>query len=169
MNNIQKLVTAALLIAVGVLLPIVFHTVGGRAVGTVLLPIHLPVLIAGALLGWQLGICVAILTPIISFVSTGMPMMVMLPYMIVELICYGVVIALVYQKSKQLIVSILAAQIAGRLIYALMLFITADMLHLQSVSGIGVWGSFVTGLPGVILQLLVIPILVSAVKRERCL
>lgn len=169
MNNIQKLVTAALLIALGVLLPIVFHMVGGMAVGTLLLPMHLPVLVAGALLGWQYGLACALITPFISFIATGMPPMVKLPYMIVELICYGVIIAILYKKTNKLLVSLVSAQIVGRVIYAVLLALTALMFHWQNVSGITVWTALLSGLPGIALQWVMVPILVSAIKREKCL
>lgn len=169
MKNIQKLVSAALLIAVGILLPIVFHSIGGMAVGTLLLPMHLPILIAGALLGWEYGLLCAIITPLISFLTTGMPMLAKLPYMMVELICYGVIIALLYKKTHKLLISLLAAQIIGRAVYALLLFATALLFNWQSVSAITVWTAFVTGLPGIALQWVLVPLVVSAVKRERCL
>lgn len=169
MKNIQKLVSAALLIAVGILLPIVFHAIGGMAVGTLLLPMHLPILIAGALLGWQYGLLCAIITPLVSFLTTGMPLLAKLPYMVVELICYGVIIALLYKKTNKLLLSLFAAQIIGRAVYALLLFGTALLFNWQNVSAYAVWTAFVTGLPGIALQWVLVPLVISAIKRERCL
>ncbi|MBS6373774.1 MAG: ECF transporter S component [Erysipelotrichaceae bacterium] len=169
MNNIQKLVSAALLMAVGVLLPIVFHSVGGMAVGTLLLPMHLPILIAGALLGWEYGLLCAIITPLVSFMTTGMPMLAKLPYMMAELICYGIIIALLYKKTNKLLLSLLAAQLIGRAVYAFLLFGTALLFNWQNVSAITVWTAFVTGLPGIVLQWVLVPLVISAIKRERCL
>ncbi|WP_411655806.1 ECF transporter S component [Anaeromassilibacillus sp. SJQ-1] len=67
-----RLTTTALCIALGLLLPTVFHVFGTGA-GTALLPMHLPVLLCGLLCGWQYGAACGILVPLLSSILTGMP------------------------------------------------------------------------------------------------
>ena len=69
--NIKKLVYTGLLVAVGVLLPQVFHIFGSSAAGMVFLPMHIPVLIGGLLLGPMSGLCIGVAAPLISFGITG--------------------------------------------------------------------------------------------------
>ena len=96
MNSItKKLVSCALCIALGVLLPIAFHVIPNA--GSVFLPMHIPVLICGLFCGAPYGLACGIITPFISSVMTGMPPAMMLPKMIIELGVYGLVAGLCTQ------------------------------------------------------------------------
>ena len=88
MNSItRKLVSCALCIALGVLLPMAFHVIPNA--GSIFLPMHIPVLICGLFCGWPYGLACGILTPFISSVTTGMPPAMILPQMMVELALTG--------------------------------------------------------------------------------
>ena len=89
MAETKKMAVGGLLIAVGILLPQVFHLAGGSAMGTLFLPMHLPVLLGGFLLGPLFGGTVGLLTPLVSCLLTGMPAAAVLPTMAVELLVYG--------------------------------------------------------------------------------
>ena len=100
MNSItRKLVSCALCIALGVLLPMAFHVIPNA--GSVFLPMHIPVLICGLFCGWPYGLACGILTPFISSVTTGMPPAMMLPQMMVELAVYGLVAGLCEKYNPQ--------------------------------------------------------------------
>ena len=58
---------AVVLAALAVGLPQIAHIVGGAAAGSVWMPMYLPVLLAGCLLGWHWGLLVGVLSPIVSF------------------------------------------------------------------------------------------------------
>lgn len=99
MTYTMKLVHTALLIALGVVLPIAFHFAG--AMGSVFLPMHIPVLIAGLLLGGKAGLTVGVIAPALSSFFTGMPPVIsILPLMIIELALYGVVSGYLYRTRK---------------------------------------------------------------------
>ncbi len=93
---IRKITYGGLLLAIGIVLPQVFHLTGGPASGATFLPMHIPVLIAGLLLGPAYGLIVGVVTPFLSFLITGMPVVARLPFMVVELTVYGLVAGFCY-------------------------------------------------------------------------
>ncbi len=160
-----KLCTGALLLAAGILLPQVFHMIGGQAMGGILLPMHLPVFIAGLLLGPFYGCAIGIITPIISFFVTGMPPAGKLPFMLIELLTYGLAAGLLRKKNVNIYVSLILAQIAGRAANALALVFATYVLQLNVPAVITVGTAVVTGIPGLILQLVLVPAVVILIER----
>jgi riboflavin transporter FmnP len=87
-NTIRQITLAGLFIAIGLILPMAFHVLGP---GTTFLPMHIPVLMAGFSLGLPMALLVGILTPILSSLLTGMPLIFpVLPFMILELGTYAI-------------------------------------------------------------------------------
>ena len=88
---VRTLTTTGLLLAVGLLLPMVFHSLFGAEGGKMFLPMHYAVLLGGLLLGPVAGAFLGIATPVLSTLMTGMPPVAILPPMVVELAVYGLV------------------------------------------------------------------------------
>ncbi|HJA35013.1 MAG TPA: ECF transporter S component [Firmicutes bacterium] len=155
-----RLVLAAMFAAFGVLLPSVFHMFNMG--GPIFLPMHIPVLLCGLVCGWKYGLLVGLIVPFLSS-FTGMP--VLYPtgvVMMLELATYGCVIGLVSQKQNTLL-SLVTAMLCGRLVSGL-----ANVVLL----GVGNYGiqafvtaSFVTALPGIVIQLVLIPAVMLLLKR----
>jgi len=160
----RRLCTAALLVAVGLILPQIFHMVGGKAVGSVFSPMHLPVLVSGLLLGPALGAAVGFLTPLLSALATGMPPMAILPFMLCELTAYGAVSGVLARKFP-LYPSLIGAQVAGRVVYAAALFVGGTVFGMQCAAPASVLTSIVTGLPGIVLQLALAPAVVLLLRK----
>ena len=160
----RRLCAAALLVAIGLLLPQVFHMIGGQPVGSVFSPMHLPVLMCGLLLGPCWGCAVGLLTPLLSSLLFSMPPLAIMPFMVCELAVYGLVGGLL-NKRLPLYPALIGAQIAGRAAYALALFVGGTLLGLPCAAPVSVLASAATGLPGIILQLVLIPLLVTLVRR----
>lgn len=160
----RRLCTAALLVAVGLILPQIFHMVGGKAVGSVFSPMHLPVLVSGLLLGPALGAAVGFLTPLLSALATGMPPMAILPFMLCELTAYGAVSGVLARKFP-LYPSLIGAQVAGRVVYAAALFVGGTVFGMQCAAPASVLTSIVTGLPGIVLQLALAPAVVLLLHK----
>lgn len=85
----KKMIYGGLLTAVGLVLPQAFH-VFGQGVGMAFLPMHLPVMIAGILLGPCYGGLIGLIVPLVSSMLTGMPPVPKLYFMLVELVAYGI-------------------------------------------------------------------------------
>lgn len=157
----KDLVMAAVLLAIGIVLPMAFHMSGIK--GSIFSPMHLPVLLAGLILGPSLGLVVGILAPILNSLIIGMPQIPFLWIMVVELGFYGVISGLLYKKiGMKLMPSLIFSMIIGRIGGALsiMLFTLVFGLKLPSPM-LFLKGATITAIPGIIIQILLIPILVK--------
>lgn len=160
-----KIVYGGLLIALGVLLPQMFHIFGQNA-GMMFLPIQIPVIMAGVLLGPSYGGAVGLVVPILSCLLTGMPPVPKVYFMIFELGTYGFVSGLLARKYN-IYISLCGAMIAGRIVYGLTLIIGVFALQMNApfMNTIAFVGGITTGIPGILIQLIVIPVLYFALKK----
>lgn len=158
-------------LAAAVILPQLLHLIGlstgnGAGLGETFLPMHLPVLMIGFLAGAWVGGTVGLLAPLVSFALTGMPQATMLPNMMVELAVYGIVSGLLAEKEMPLILKVLITLVAGRLAKLAVIFLMSNILHV-SLLPIGlVSSSIITGLPGIIIQLIAIPLIFFLIKQR---
>ena len=178
MSNLRKTVVTAMLIALCVVLPIAFHSIPGA--GRILLPMHIPVLLAGLVCGWKFGLIAGIVGPLLSSLITGMPPMGIVQVMMVELGTYGLVAGLMTQivhtrrASIDLYASLIVALLVGRVVagFAQIFFFFGgayvDGIWTYSYTW-GLWVSsyFITSLPGLVIQLAFLPSVVMALERER--
>lgn len=168
---LQKLLYASICTALCVVLPMALHFIPNA--GTLLSPMHLPVLLCGIICGWQWGLLCGILGPLLSSVITGMPPAVILPVMIIELAVYGLVSGVMMsclhtgRQLADLYISLFTAMLAGRIIAGL-----ARGLYFSAGNySLAIWANsyFLSTLPGMLLQLLLIPIIFIALKRAKLL
>lgn len=167
--TVKSLVSVGL-IACAVLLPQLVHLIGGAPGGVQWLPMYLPVLIAGCLLGTCWGLGVGIMAPIVSFLITlafgnPMPALARLPFMIAELAVFAAVSGLFGKKIAEnkwmAFPAVLIAQVAGRAFFILLVAI------FQSVSQLTVavvWAQIQTGFIGLILQALIVPFIIMGLS-----
>ena len=164
-----KLVLSALFLALCLVLPIV--TGGIPAIGNMLLPMHIPVLLCGLLCGWQYGLVIGFVAPLLRSVLFGMPPMYPVAIaMAFELAAYGLIIGLVYAAVHKrgvaaLYISLLAAMVGGRLVWGLaevvLLGMAGNAFTLQAFLS----GALLTAVPGILLQLVLIPAVMVALDR----
>lgn len=164
----RRMITAALCVAIGVILPQAFHAIPNA--GSVFLPMHIPVLVCGLICGWRYGILCGILTPLLSSVLTGMPPMAYLPAMLCELAVYGLVTGVLSRHLRPgrpmagRYLALIAAMLAGRLVMGA---VNALIFRAGSYSlAVFTAAAFVTALPGIVIQLLVIPGLVHLLEKS---
>ena len=168
MSNIKKTIITAMLIAVCVVLPMAFHMI--PMAGIILLPMHIPVLLAGLVCGPLFGLAAGMIAPVVSHFLTGMPPQGILQGMIIELGVYGFISGFVlnYVRTKRasfdLYIALISAMLAGRIIGG----VFSGMFFVEG-STISMWVElyFVTALPGIVIQLAFIPSVVMALERER--
>ncbi len=167
-SRVRFVAHTALYLALSVLLPIAFHAFG--AGGRVFLPMHIPVLLAGFLAGPMSGLVVGILAPGLSNLLTGMPPTYAVPLMSTELPIYGLVAGIAYKRLRLIIyIAVVIAMLFGRVMFGLSLFVLGIFVNLPYTAAkfFSTGGAIITGLPGIIIQLALIPIIVAAVKRQR--
>jgi len=161
----KQITLTAFFIALGVIIPFVFHQIA--LAGRVFLPMHIPVLLAGIFVGPLSGMFVGLSCPVISFFLTGMPPPYAVPLMSLELAAYGISIGIIIKLVKSTILALLFSMIVGRLAFALGLFIFGLFLALPYGPKEYIKISVITGLPGIILQLILIPLLVISFHRAK--
>lgn len=171
-KSTNELVLSGLFIAIGLLLPTIFHAFG---MGSTFLPMHIPVLIAGFTVSMPFAILIGALTPILSAVLTGMPpLFPVLPFMVFELAAYGGVTSLFYRKFKlNVYISLIAGMILGRIVSGMAVWVLATFFAAKLPGPITFIAGSITGsIPGIIIQIAFIPALImvlgknNLIKRE---
>ena len=155
----KKIIFSGMMIAVGIILP--FFTGQIPQVGKMLLPMHFPVFIAGIVCGWREGFLVGLITPILRSALFGMPVMYpMAISMSIELLTYGLVIGSLLKNKKKNIfnvyTSLLISMLAGRIAYGTFTFL---LLGIDFTWSAFLFGTLYNAVPGILLQLLIIPLL----------
>lgn len=170
-SSVRRLVASALCIAIGVTLPQAFHMIPNA--GSILLPMHIPVLLCGLLCGWKYGLVVGALTPALSSLITGMPAAAILPGMICELAAYGLVSGLIAGNARggRRVMNLYAALICAMLVGRVFSGVLNGLIFRAGDYSLTLWlmASFVTALPGIVIQLALIPALVMTLEKARVL
>ena len=159
------------IIALAVVLPQIFHLVIGGTSGMTYLPMYLPVLIGGCLLGAWWGLGVGVASPVVSFLITlafgnPMPALARLPFMAAELAVMAAVTGAfsgaIAKNGWMAFPAVLLALVGGRL------FFLALVAVFQSVSALSVavvWAQIKTGLVGLTLWAVVAPFIVMGLRK----
>lgn len=170
-KHTRSLVFTALCVALCAVLPMAVHSVPNA--GSVILPMHIPVLLCGLACGPLWGLACGVLGPIVSSITTGMPGPAYLPSMILELAAYGLVAGLIIRLVRtgkpivDLYIALLVAMLAGRVLYGVM----NALIFRAGAYSLPVWltSAFVTGLPGIAIQLVLLPGVVVGLRKARLL
>ena len=166
--SVRNIVLAGFFLAVGIVLP--FFTMQIPSIGNMLLPMHIPVLICGFVCGWPLGLIVGFILPLLrSMLFTMPPMYPTALAMAFELAAYGALTGLFYNRlAKKPLNTYIALAIAmngGRVIWGIISAILYGMAGQPFGFAIFIAGAFTNAIPGIILQLIVIPILIMALEN----
>ena len=165
-----KMLVSLAVVALAVLLPQLVHLAAGAQGGVQWLPMYLPVLLGGCLLGWQWGLGVGVLSPVVSFAVTAlagdpMPAAARLPYMMAELAVFAAVSGLfsnkIVRNGWMAFPAVLLAQVAGRLTF---LALAAVFQAVSPLTAAAVGSQIQTGLLGMVAQAVVVPFLVMGVR-----
>lgn len=170
-TNITKLVISALFLALGMVLP--FLTGQIPQLGSMLLPLHLPVLICGFVCGWGWGLAVGFILPIFRSLCFGMPPMVPTALaMAFEMAAYGAFAGLLYQrlpkKRGNVYLALIAAMVIGRMVWGLVSIPLYAMFTDRTFALAAFWaGGFVNAWPGIVLQIVLVPVIVFALENAK--
>ena len=176
-RGIKKLVLSAMFMAIGLVLPFITGQI--QQIGNMLLPMHIPVLFCGLICGWQYGAVVGFVLPLLRYVLFGMPPIFPTGVsMSFELAVYGAGIGLNMQQFgkrnttdsgknyvRNLDLALIGAMLAGRIVWGLVRFILARATMQPFTMEMFMAGAFLTAIPGIIVQLILIPGIMAALKR----
>jgi riboflavin transporter FmnP len=169
MKRIQKLVYAALCLALCLYLP--FLTGQIPQIGSALSPMHIPVLLCGFICGWPYALAVGIIAPLLRHVMFGMPPIMTAINMTFELGAYGLFAGLFYKllpkKTANIYVSLVLAMLAGRAVYGISSYIVYGIQGNAFTMSAFMAGAFINAWPAIILHIVLVPVIVIALKKAK--
>lgn len=168
-KGVKRFVLAAMFLTLGLILP--FFTGQIPQIGKLLLPMHIPVLLCGLICGWRYGLITGFTTPLLRSLLFGMPILFPTAFaMAFELMTYGFCIGYLYEKShwkciKSLYRCMLATMLVGRVVYGLVEVILLGVGLGQFTVKAYLMTAFVYAIPGIIAQLVIVPMIMLALNK----
>jgi thiamine transporter ThiT len=168
--TVRNLVLSGLFLALGLILPSFTGQI--PQIGRMLLPMHIPVLLCGFVCGWPAGLLVGFITPILrSLLFTMPPMFPTAVAMAFELAAYGLLTGMLYKllpkKNLFVYLNLLLSMIGGRIIWGIASYFIYMFGQNPFTFELFLGGAFINAVPGIILQIVLIPVLIIALKRAR--
>ena len=165
----EKIVLSAMFLALGIVLP--FFTGQIPQIGSMLLPMHIPVFLCGLICGWKYGMAVGFIMPLMrSMLFTMPPMYPTAVAMAFELAAYGFIAGFLYENSrwhciKSLYRCMFAAMIGGRAVWGLSMLVLLGIGENGFTFAAFFSGAFMNAIPGIVLQLIFIPSFMLALDK----
>lgn len=172
MTRNKKACVCGICIALCYVLPLALHSLG---MGSVLAPMHIPVLLCGLICGSFYGMFCGLVGPVLSSILSGMPPAAMLVSMIPELMTYGLITGLLMKLIRtgrllpDVYISLAAAMVLGRIVGGIAKALFIAIMSAGDVFSIGIWatGSFIVSFPGIVIHLILLPLLVTVLTKTR--
>lgn len=171
MNKTTRNMTlSAMFIALALVLP--FFTGQIPQIGSMLLPMHFPVFLTGLICGWQYGLTVGAIVPLLRHLMFGMPPMLTAIAMAFELATYGLVAGYIYTRAKKQTVttiytSLLSAMVIGRIVWGIVQIIILNFTGSAFTVQMFMAGALLNAIPGIIAQLVIVPIIMVALDKAK--
>ncbi|MCI5605041.1 MAG: ECF transporter S component [Clostridia bacterium] len=170
-QNLKDMVLAAMFLGLGLVLP--FLTGQIKWIGNMLLPMHIPVLLCGLICGWQYGLVIGFILPVMRSMLFGMPPLYPTAVsMSFELAAYGFIIGFLYSHSrwqcvKSLYRCMIIAMLSGRIVWGIAQVLLLGLGDNGFTVHAFVSGAFLNAIPGIILQLILIPSIMVLLNRAK--
>lgn len=169
-NEMKKLILSAMFLALAFVMP--FLTGQIPQIGSMLCPMHIPVLLCGFFCGASWGLLVGFIVPIMRSFILGMPQMFPMAFtMSFELASYGFVAGWMHnrmpKKKVSIYVSLLSAMTVGRLVWGAVMFSCVGFQTSKFGLSTFLAGAILNGVPGIIFQIILIPVLVITLEKRR--
>ena len=166
--KLKKLCVSALFLALALVLPFLTGQIG--ELGQMLSPMHIPVLLCGFICGPWWGAAVGITAPLLRSLMFSMPPMFPVAFaMAFELCAYGFFSGLLYkllpQKNAFIYVDLLSSMLIGRIVWGAVKFAIAGFTKTDFTFPMYFAAVFTGSIPGIILQIVLIPLLIMALKK----
>lgn len=167
-NKIFPMVLAAMFLALAMVLPLLTGQI--QQIGNALCPMHIPVLLCGFFCGPWYGLVVGFIAPLLRFLIFGMPPIMPTGIaMCFELAFYGLVSGFLYgslpKKKPYIFVSLIGAMLAGRVVWGAAGVVLYGLGKSEFGWAAFISGAFINAVPGIILQIIIIPILVIVLEK----
>lgn len=165
-----RLVFSALFLAISIILPTVI-SMGSPQLGQTLLPMHIPVMLSGFICGTPYGLAVGFIAPLLKSILTGLPVMTSAVSMAFELAAYGAVCGFFYKvfpkKIGYIYPTLIISMVVGRIINGFINYLITTSAENEFVLESFIALTTVKALPGIIIQLAIIPLVIIALRKTR--
>ena len=167
-SNLLKMIFAALFLALAYVMP--FLTGQIPKLGSMLCPMHIPILLCGFICGWQWGLVIGLIAPLMRSLTLGMPPLFPVAVcMAAELAAYGAFSGLMHRalpkKKPYIYCSLLLAMVVGRFIWGAAMFACVGIKGGSFTLSAFLSGAVINAVPGIIVQIVLVPILVMLLER----
>lgn len=168
-KKLYRMILAALFLALALVLP--FLTGQIKQIGNALCPMHIPVILCGFFCGPWYAMAIGFIAPFLRFALFGMPMIMPTGIgMCFELATYGLIVGLLYKalpkKKINVYISLIVAMIAGRIVWGAVRTILFGLGQAEFGWAAFISGAFLKSIPGIILQIVLLPILVIKLDKS---
>ena len=168
--TVKSLVSLSIVVLT-VALPQLAHLAVGAQAGIMLLPMYLPVLLGGCILGWRWGVAAGMLSPLVSFLITSaagnaMPAAARLPFMMAELAVFALISGMfsnqIERRSWVAFPAVIAAELCGRAFFiaSVALFGSGTPFTVSMI-----WAQIRTGFTGLAIQAVIVPLAVIGIGK----
>ena len=172
-DELKNVALAAMFLSIGFVLPLFTSQI--KEIGDTLLPMHIPVMLCGLICGAKYGLFVGMVLPLFRSVVFGMPPI--YPnavWMAIELATYGFVIGFLYfrlnfKNTKGVYISLVSAMLLGRIAWGISKVILLGIGGNAFTISMFITGGFLDALPGIILQLILIPSIMAILNKRSVL
>lgn len=172
-KEVKNIVLAAMFLCIGAVLPLLTSQI--KEIGDTLLPMHFPVMLCAFICGKKYGGMVGLVLPLFRSLVFGMP-----PFypnaiwMALELATYGFVIGFLYSKIKtknikSIYISLISAMLLGRIVWGISKAVLLGLSGKGFTVAMFIAGGFVDALPGIIIQLILIPLIIGILNKRKML
>jgi len=168
--SIKNLVLSGFFLALGLVMP--FLTAQIPSIGSKLLPMHIPVLLCGFVCGWQYGLIVGFIVPLFRSILFHMPpMFPTAAAMSFELAVYGIMTGFLYgllpKKNASIYTTLIVSMFCGRIVWGIVSFLLYGFTQTAFTWEIFMGGAFINAIPGIVIQIIIIPIIIIALKKAK--
>ncbi len=168
--NVKKLVLSGLFLALALVLP--FFTGQIPQIGGMLCPMHLPVILCGFVCGGGWGAAVGFVAPLLRYLLFQMPPIYPTGLaMAFEMAVYGFVCGWLYLRLSghkwRIYPALISAMVLGRVVWGIVRLILAGLSAQSFTMAAFISGALLTAVPGILLQLVLVPLLVTALERAK--
>lgn len=169
-NHLQKLTFSALFLALAFVLP--FLTGQIPEIGSMLCPLHIPILLCGFICGWPWGLAVGFIAPLFRSLTLGMPPLFPTALcMAFELAAYGATTGFLHRvlprRKSYIYCTLLSAMVLGRLVWGAAMFLCMGLNGGSFTFAAFLAGAITNAIPGIIIQIVLIPILVMVLDNPK--
>ncbi len=168
--NVRKITYSAICLALAMVLPFISGQI--PLVGNMLGLIHIPIFLCGFLCGWQWGLVVGFIAPILRSMIFASPAMI--PggvSMAFELAAYGFFSGLLYRVFPKRIpfiyLTLIISMLCGRVVWGIARLTVAGLTQTDFPLSLFIAGAVTNCLPGIALHIILVPLIVVALLSSK--